>query len=347
MEFKEEIFNKEFSSSVLDQQFDLYHYEDTELAKFDINDVNGNVIHGNESYEYTPSFINSFCNILTIPYNFGRKIPIDLFKFNVNRLKNETKINTNVKFVYRDNTLVNIMKTGSNPFFKCIKPSEILTHFGSDKFEIKECAIGDSGFHVDLIHKDLSNFEVTKPGDIVNIGYRFINPFTMFGVNFSAGLYLNQLVCSNGMVANRLLGKRPMISLKNNLGGDEIYMETMEKELRLSVAGGFSLEKTGEIIKGMLNTSINYRHLMPIMNKAATYQPNYINDVFKIDWTKEKVTYEKLHKDNEKDDSAFKYFDIMFNMTQLAQKLDLRAKLQIEDYADTIIGLYQHQISLN
>ena len=63
--------------------------------------------------------------------------------------------------------------------------------------------------------------------------------------------------------------------------------------------------------------------------------------------TKEKVTYEKFHKDNEKDDSAFKYFDIMFNMTQLAQKLDLRAKLQIEDYADTIIGLYQHQISLN
>lgn len=348
MEFKQEALSRSFDPSILDSHFSLYNFRDSELKDFKVENDGKISVKGEGNYEFTPSFLDSFCKLLTIPYSFGKKIPIDLLQFNVDRLKGESKINSNVKFVFRNNILVNVLKTDSNPFFKSLKPSEIISHFNPEKFDITECVMGDYGLTMDVTHKDLSNFEVTKPGDIVSIGYRFSNPFTMFGTTFTAGLYLRQLVCSNGMVANKSIGfKKPSINLRNNLGGDEMYMEAMDKSLRESISKDFSLEKLSTIIKGMLETKIDYRHLQPMLNKVSTYQPEYMTAVFNIDWTKEKQMYEDLYKSREKDLSTFKYFDVMFKMTQECQKLDLRSKLQIEEYSDTIINSYKHQISLN
>lgn len=350
MEFKQELFQKSPDIDVLDKEFSMYNYGDAELSNFKVEDSGEISIKGERNFKYTSSFVDSFCNLLTIPHSFGRKIPIDLLQFNVDRLKNETKINANVKYVFREDTLVNILKVGKNSFFKALKPSEVILPFlDKDKYKIENCLIGDPGLVVDVTHKDLGDLEATKVGDIISMGYRFSNPFTMFGTNFTAGLYLKQLVCSNGMIANKLMKSysKPSINLRNNLGDDHMYMEAMEKSLRQSIAKSFDLGSMGSTIKGMLTTEIDYRHLNSILNKCAAYEPSFINNVFKIDWAETKKVFEDNYRNKENDSSNYKYFDVMFNMTQECQKLDLKSKLQIEEYSDTIISLYNHQISLN
>lgn len=323
-------------------------YETEELNLHDIN-VNSNMeitIGESEKMQGTEDFYQSFYNLLGIPYPFTRKIPNDLLLTNIERLEQE--FNRPVKIVRRGDVLVNVVnnmnKKGQPLFFQEINSSLMMDNFMSDSFEMKNSYAGDYGLVLDVVHKDLGEGKLKyEVGDTINIGYRLRNPFTMFENKLSMSLYVNQLSCENGMVMGKDFGG-VSLSLNKNIGDEETFLQRFRTNIDMNISKQYSLNKIIETYQGMINTPIKNRWLKPIMSNVRKVDDDLFTRVFKCNWDDEKELLQDSFVNNETDDSDYKYFDTLFNITKEAQSETVSNRLFLEEYNSKIINLYKKQL---
>jgi len=333
------------SHSEIEEIQSMYNVEEVMLEDLKIND-NLQVLLRNETVRNTDDFLHGFYGILNIPYPFTRKIPTDLLVTNVDRLSQE--FNIPVKIVSRDGVLINVVsninRKGQPVFFQQINSSLLLDNFSNDSFELKNSYAGDYGLVMDVIHKDLGQLELeTEEGDIVDIGYRLRNPFTMFGNKLDMSIYLNQLVCKNGMIIGRDFGG-VHLNLTKDLGDEETFLQRFRANIDMNISRKFTLDKILEIYNGMVRTNIKNRWLKPIMNNVRKIDDELFTRVFHCSWDDEKEILQDSFENNETDDSDYNYFETIFNITKEAQKESVSNRLFLEEYNNSIINLYKKQL---
>lgn len=324
---------------------DSYEYEDDIMLNSITIEDDLSVRVADDNYGGTNDFYKNFYGLLNIPYPFTGKIPIDLLQTNVDRLKNE--FNTPIKLVKRDDTLINIIKdtnrNGDKLFFQTLNTDMLLDNFSSDNFSLKNCFIGDDGAVVDIVHKDLGVFEMdSKEGDIVEIGYRLKNPFTLHSNKLSMSIYLNQLVCSNGMTMSKEFGS-VSLNLNKNIGDEQTFLDRFRTNIDSQINRNYSLDDIAKIYTEMNKTLIKYRWLKPIINTVKNIDSVLLSSVFKLDWEEDAEYMKDCFDNRENEDSDYKYFDTIFSITEKAQKLPIRDRLFLEDFNQKIIKLFTKQ----
>lgn len=325
-----------------------YSYDDCMLEDI-IMDEGWDIKIKDDNFKGTDDFYINLFKLLNIPYPFTRKIPGDLVVTNVDRLNDE--FNTPVTVVRRENTLVNVVKAtnnkGKQAFFQKINTGLLLDYFSSENFEMKNCYVGDEGAVIDIIHKDLGQLKLKdrEVGDIIDIGYRLTNPFTMFDNSLKMSLYLNQLVCSNGMVVGRDFGGAKL-SLNKNLGDEQVFIERFRTNIDHSITKRFTLDELTDLYNRMVQTPIKYRWLKPIISTVKKFGDDFLARVMKIDWEQEGESYKDNFENEENEDSDFNYFQTIFDLTQQAQNESVVNRLFLEGYNDKIINLFQKQLKI-
>jgi hypothetical protein len=321
-----------------------YDYFSSQLSNITI-DEEKNIIIEDEKYKGTELFFESFFKYLRIPYNFANMIPTDLVIENVDRLNDE--FNNEMRICKRDNVLVNIeprINRGQEVYRENLDTSNLMEYFSGESFVIKNSYVGDYGAVIDVVHKDLGDFEIDEQGKI-QIGYRIKNPFTFTGTAVSTNLLLHQLICSNGMtLSKRYCGVS--MNLNKNYGDQETFIERFKNNLDQKIARGYSIEKISDMYRMMAQTDIKYRWLKPIFSAVRNYDPQLFEKVFNISWEEDGKNYITLFEDNENDDSGYKYFDTIFSLTRNCQKLSHKDRLYFEDYNSNIVKLFEKQVKL-
>lgn len=340
-------FKREMNLQEVEKIQDEYIIEDKMITQIDV-DENFDIKVNDETHKATSDFFQAFYGILGIPYPFTRKIPPDLVITNVDRLKELSNIP--VKIVRRDDTLVNIVpninRKGNPVFFKNVNTSLLLDSFSSDSFDLKNCYVGDEGAVIDVVHKDLGQIILDKKnvGDIIEVGYRIRNPFTMFDNKLSMSIYLNQLVCLNGMVLGKEFSSS-VVNLNKDIGDEQVFIERFRNNIDSNVGRRYSLENLIDLYSKLNITEIKNRWLKPIMNTVKKIgDGDMFSKVFGFDWEEESDFYKKSFEEDENGDSEWKYFDTIYKITKHAQKESTRDRLFLEEYNNKIVNLYNKQI---
>src|ERR1700680_601783 len=94
---KNDIFEVKNSLEEVEELQNKYSFFDTKLSNISVTDDGSFKINPSDEFDNVPEksvdstvlFLQSFCDILSIPYDFSRFIPNDLFQTNVDRLKTE------------------------------------------------------------------------------------------------------------------------------------------------------------------------------------------------------------------------------------------------------------------
>jgi hypothetical protein len=346
---RNELHITETDLSKIDEFQKQYEYEDTELSALNFKENNDviEITKGEDKYDATESFYQSLCKLLQIPYPFSRKIPQDLFLTNVDRLKEE--FNTRIKLIKREDVLVNVVNIskpdGKLLHFQDLNTSEILEYFNTDNFKMSKGYIGDNGSYYDFIHKDLSRFEIKKD-DFIEVGYRIKNPFTFMDTKLTGSMYLNQLVCTNGMVAPKQF-LNASINLNKVLGEREIYVEKFKNEIDRYIGKNYTIEKVSDLFLKLADTKIKYRWLKPIYSSIKSMDTDIHSDIFGISegeqGNDDKKWFDLKFKENENEDYTMTYFDVIYALTDKVKKANPWLRINAENYTPRIIDTYNDQ----
>lgn len=323
-----------------------YQYTDTELRTVSFNeDMTGNLGDIGD-LKFTESGFKSILKLLKIPSAFVKKIDYPTFMYNVEQLK--TQYNVPIKYVTRDNTVVNAVSiAGKKSHFQIVDSTEILEYFRGDNFRLVDYRVGDNGASMDIIHNNLSHINVDKLGRI-DFGYRIENPFTLNSDKMVANLFAQQLVCENGMVISKNL-MNSKVDLRKLLEDEQQYVDTLKNNLDNNIGKFYTAKNMIKTFEGMANTKIKYKFLKPIMSKVKGINDNFFKSIFGYDPSvdKDDVQYFRDKFNNEEyNASDFLYFDVMYNITDKCKTLPLIDRQNLEDYSSTLIKYHDHQLEL-
>lgn len=342
----EHTFEKELFKVVtkdLDKIQSKYSYFNTSLKELTVdNEIKLNI--GSDIYKFTSSSFKRFCKVLGIPSPFVKHIPIDLFQTNVDRLKEEYDIP--IKVCHRNGVFVNLLPMKKKSHFQNISSDMLVEYFNSDLYEIAEMRIGDFGTSIDVLFKDLGEFEVKK-GEVVSFGYRLDNPFTMLDVKLNMNIFMRQLVCTNGMVIDKSFGSGS-VNLQKVFEKEEDYLDAFKNNIDMSIGTDFNASTISKMFVDMTNTYVKYRFLKTIFGKLKNVSDDFLKNVTKVDLSveEEKIFYSNKFREDEAEDSDFQFFDLIYNITDKAKSLDVYDKMNMEAYASKIISLYNKQLLL-
>lgn len=351
---EKELFVRENDLDKINEIQKQYEYSDSNISDFDFeldDKYEVKIINGDKEYKGTQQFYVSLFKLMNIPFPFSQKIPSDLLLTNLKRLKSE--FDTKCKIVNRGNTLVNavnmLKNDGKDIHFENLNTSELLEYFNSDNYKIENCYIGDKGAVVDILHNDLGEFDLeqTEVGEIVKVGYRIQNPFTFLANRTRTSLFVEQLSCKNGMVmpSNFL---NSSISLNKQLSDSALYIEKLKNDIDHAIGKRYNLDEISDLFKKLSKTKIKYRWLKPVFSKIRSLNDDIFSAIFgiadegqerndDIEWFKTKF------REKENENYELTYFDIIFKLTEMCQKLDYGTRLLSEDYVSSIINTYIEQ----
>jgi hypothetical protein len=202
---------------------------------------------GSISYPITDWTFEGLCGLLKIPVQFARRIPVDLFLENFNRLKVEH--NQRVIILISRNTVINVVP---HPYVFA-KNKDILECLGEIRgklnLELHEIRFSDKGMEVSFIKEGVEVEPV--PRDVTRFGLNILNSETGFR-GAKANFWLLRLVCTNGAILRNEWGSVKWSydhrisyerSLKNFIAGIEklqmdfdnfvaLYKSLVNRELR-------------------------------------------------------------------------------------------------------------------
>lgn len=336
-----ELIKKENDIDKLNSFQNKYSFIDSSLSEISITE-DGVFTVGSEQYKYTGPFLNSLSKLLKIPFQYAKQIPVDLLSKNVNRLKGLH--NQPIKMCHRNGVMVNTISTKKQSHFQNVLTGDVLEYFNNDSFKINKSIIGDNGAWVDFIHKDLGVVERAK-GDIIEIGYRIRNPFTMFGNRLEVLLFANQLVCTNGMTMPRNLFNVG-VNLNQVYGEGNEYIERLRNSIDKSISKGYSLNNLADLFLGMSRTNINNQNLKKIFGSWRRTPELNFEYVFGFNWEEKGKDFMESIKEKDYELSDYCYFDTMYKMTEECQKYDLTTQIKVENYTGNLITMYEKQKKL-
>ena len=330
-----------------------YDYKDMVLDQFSVSD-NYKLEAPDISLEVTGTGMEAFCNLLKIPYRFGKTIPVDLLQKNVDRLKQPKPI----RIVTRENKLINVVDLEKQPHFRVLNTGQLLEYFRGDKFDVKKAVVGDRGAFIDIIHKDLNHIKMAEVGDIVSFGYRIENPFTLFGTSLRSSLFAEELRCTNGMIMPKdIFSIR--LSLRKDYGDEQDYFDRFKNGLDQKIGNSFSLNKLEELFADMSKTKVKnisagkmFSTLDRLGGETFASQLLAVNIPEGLD---DKEQYE-LMREVKKDftnkplvERNVTFFNVMYGLTEKAQTFGLQERLAAEQYSSVLFDLCEKQktFSLN
>lgn len=158
---------------------------------------NGNVLFSGEEYPITRVGLESFCNILSIPNVFARKIPLDLLRSNLDRLSGDFEKPVHVVQRKSDKAIVNVIKESCRPvssegILQRIPDSFIENRTGG-KHPATLSTYGIRAFY----GYDMPTEVEPEVGDIIRFGKEVFNSDVGQG-DLKASLFALRLMCTNG-----------------------------------------------------------------------------------------------------------------------------------------------------
>lgn len=348
---KEEYFEQTTDLNKISEIQAQYTYEDILLTDFELLQTedgqlvmtftDGSHDFADKDFDMTRQFLQSFCEISGIPYEYFMHIPYDLQKKNVDRL-----IGLRggwVKVCFRGTTLVNIYKygedkDGNKTGFKVLDTSNLLEYFSSDKYRLRNCVIGDFGSIMDIVSSDLGTVSLIDKNEVFGIGYRLLNPFTMLGDKLSMSLFAEQEGTGNGYSLPTYFSTASLNLTKKAGEEDADYFDAFKNKIDKSIGAKFSLEEVRKAIFSLTGTKIKYRFLKGIMSKIKRLDENMFADVFGIkDWETEKDFFALKFEEEEAEDSSYEYFTVVNESAEYANGLGILLKMETETFISTII----------
>ena len=162
----------------------------------------GQISSGGISYPITDWAFESLCSLLRIPKEFARRIPVELFLENLNRLKVEH--NQRIVILVSRNIIINVVP---HPYIFA-ENRDILKHLdeimGQLNLELHEIRLSDRGMDISFLKEGVEVEPV--PGDITRFGINVLNSETGFR-GAKACFWLLRLVCTNGATLTNNWGK--------------------------------------------------------------------------------------------------------------------------------------------
>jgi len=157
----------------------------------------GNLSFQGNEYPVTRIGLESFCNILSIPNVFARKIPLDLLRENLSRLSEEFEKPIRVITRKSDNAIINVTKETFRP----VNTTELLQKI-PDPFiqnrtgNLHPAVLSTYGTRV-FYGYDVPTEVEPEVGDIVRFGRELSNSEVGKG-DLKASLFALRLMCTNG-----------------------------------------------------------------------------------------------------------------------------------------------------
>jgi hypothetical protein len=348
--------------STLDEMSEVqknYYHIDASLGSVFIND-DWEVVVGTSKYNITQQGIESLTKILGIPYKYAVAIPIDLFQENMDRLKgiSEDHKNALISICIRadvsgetEGTVVNFYKYKLNKKNDMPLPcmsldtSNLMEYFSSDKFKVEKCVIGDAGAVIDFSDSDLGHVNLIEEGDVINIGYRLINPFTQTAEALEMRLiFIHDGFC---MKLPPDFGKA-RVNLTKDLGDQDRYFAMLMESHAKWISSKYVAKDLSDLVKGTRGRIVKYRFFVPLLRKINSMSESVCALVFDIkDWKEESKYYAEELDADETGGSGFEFWKVIFDIGKEVKQFTAGVdKLPFENYMSVIFQMSEKQAKL-
>jgi len=325
-----------------------YDYIEANLENIVI-DENWQVVLGEKKYNLTQQALEAISKLLGIPYKYAIAIPTDLFQDNMDRLKNIKKGLVSI-CLRDDNVIVNFYKYRLNKKTDMPLPctpldtSNLMEYFADGKYRTEKCLIGDFGAIIDVVDTSLGQVNLVEEGDVIDVGYRIVNPFTQV----SEGLEMSLMLSHDGfcMRLPSALGKAK-VSLTKELGDQDRYFAKLMESHANWMGSKFVFADIKKLVMNTRGLAIKYRFFVPMLGKVHKMSEFMSSQVFGVmEWKDDNKYYREELEDDEAGDSKFEYWKSIFDIGQEVRKMEGLERLDFENYMSVVLQMAEKQLKL-